>query len=97
MCVTPSGAIRPRQRGRERLKETAKLGFTQAIVPSANHPKQKIAGVTVLGVQQLDEAVRGSGQAEALASVCNGRSICANFTRLAGSGCFSAPGNRGRS
>ena len=53
-----AGEIRPVQRGQERLKEAAKLGFTQAIVPAANQPKQKIAGMTVHGVQRLDEAIR---------------------------------------
>ncbi|MBU1394683.1 MAG: DNA repair protein RadA, partial [Gammaproteobacteria bacterium] len=42
-----AGEIRPVQRGQERLKEAAKLGFTQAIVPAANQPKQKIAGMTI--------------------------------------------------
>ncbi|MFN3544424.1 MAG: DNA repair protein RadA [Thiobacillus sp.] len=52
-----AGEIRPVQRGQERLKEAAKLGFTQAIVPAANQPKQKIASMTVHGVQRLDEAI----------------------------------------
>jgi DNA repair protein RadA/Sms len=38
----PGREIRPVQRGQERLREAAKLGFTQAIVPAANEPKQKI-------------------------------------------------------
>ena len=53
-----AGEIRPVQRGQERLKEAAKLGFTQAIVPAANQPKQKIAGMKVHAVQRLDEAIR---------------------------------------
>ena len=53
-----AGEIRPVQRGQERLKEAAKLGFTQAIVPAANQPKQKIAGMTVHAVQRLDDAIR---------------------------------------
>jgi len=52
-----AGEIRPVQRGQERLKEAAKLGFTQAIVPAANQPKQKIAGMKVHAVQRLDEAI----------------------------------------
>ena len=52
-----AGEIRPVQRGQERLKEAAKLGFTQAIVPAANQPKQKIAGMTIHAVQRLDEAI----------------------------------------
>ncbi len=53
-----AGEIRPVQRGQERLKEAAKLGFTQAIVPAANQPKQKIAGMKIHAVQRLDEAIR---------------------------------------
>jgi DNA repair protein RadA/Sms len=53
-----AGEIRPVQRGQERLKEAAKLGFTQAIVPAANQPKQKIAGMEIHAVNRLDEAIR---------------------------------------
>ncbi len=53
-----AGEIRPVQRGQERLKEAAKLGFTQAVVPAANQPKQKIAGMEVHAVQRLDEAMQ---------------------------------------
>lgn len=52
-----AGEIRPVQRGQERLKEAAKLGFTQAIIPAANQPKQKIAGIGTHAVQRLDEAL----------------------------------------
>ncbi|HWR76737.1 MAG TPA: DNA repair protein RadA, partial [Thiobacillus sp.] len=52
-----AGEIRPVQRGQERLKEAAKLGFTQAIVPAANQPKQKIAGMEIHPVHRLDEAI----------------------------------------
>src|SRR5258708_21547656 len=38
-----AGEVRPVQRGQERLRGAAKLGFTHAIVPSANRPKQAIA------------------------------------------------------
>ncbi len=53
-----AGEIRPVQRGQERLKEAAKLGFTHAIVPVANQPKQKIAGMEITAVSRLDEALR---------------------------------------
>jgi len=53
-----AGEIRPVQRGQERLKEAAKLGFTQAIVPAANQPKQKIPGMKIHPVHRLDEAIR---------------------------------------
>jgi len=52
-----AGEVRPVQRGQERLKEAAKLGFAQAIVPKANAPKQKIAGIEVIAVERLEEAV----------------------------------------
>jgi DNA repair protein RadA/Sms len=52
-----AGEIRPVQRGQERLKEAAKLGFTQAIIPAANQPKQKIAGMDIVAVSRLDEAL----------------------------------------
>ena len=52
-----AGEVRPVQRGQERLREAAKLGFTHAIVPSANRPKQKIDGLEVVAVDRLVEAV----------------------------------------
>ena len=52
-----AGEVRPVQRGQERLKEAAKLGFTHAIVPKANKPKQAISGMTVIAVDRLDNAV----------------------------------------
>jgi DNA repair protein RadA/Sms len=52
-----AGEVRPVQRGQERLKEAAKLGFTHAIIPSANKPRQPIAGLQVVAVDRLVEAV----------------------------------------
>ncbi len=52
-----AGEVRPVQRGQERLKEAAKLGFTHAIIPSANKPRQPIAGLTIVAVDRLVEAV----------------------------------------
>ena len=52
-----AGEIRPVQRGQERLKEAAKLGFTRAIVPAANKPRQAIAGMEVIAVERLQDAV----------------------------------------
>ena len=52
-----AGEVRPVQRGQERLKEAAKLGFTHAIVPKANAPKQAIKGMLVFGVERLEEAL----------------------------------------
>ncbi|WMJ09221.1 DNA repair protein RadA [Nitrosomonas sp. sh817] len=52
-----AGEIRPVQRGQERLKEAAKLGFKQAIIPLANKPKQTIEGMTIIPVARLKDAV----------------------------------------
>ena len=52
-----AGEIRPVQRGQERLKEAAKLGFNRAIVPMANNPKQPIAGITVIPIARIRDAV----------------------------------------
>jgi DNA repair protein RadA/Sms len=52
-----AGEIRPVQRGQERLKEAAKLGFTRALVPRGNKPKQAVPGMEVVAAERLDEAV----------------------------------------
>ncbi|QDQ25748.1 DNA repair protein RadA [Chitinimonas arctica] len=52
-----AGEVRPVQRGQERLKEAAKLGFTMAIIPKANAPKTPIPGMTVQAVDRLEQAV----------------------------------------
>ncbi len=51
------GEVRPVQRGQERLKEAAKLGFTQLLVPRANLPRQIPPGMTVRGIASLAEAL----------------------------------------
>ncbi len=51
-----AGEIRPAPRGQERLREAAKLGFSMAMIPKANAPKQKIAGMTIIAVERIDEA-----------------------------------------
>jgi DNA repair protein RadA/Sms len=53
-----AGEIRPVQRGQERLREAAKLGFTRAIVPKANRPRQPIAGIAITTAERIEEAVR---------------------------------------
>ncbi|MDW8468471.1 MAG: magnesium chelatase domain-containing protein [Burkholderiales bacterium] len=53
-----AGEVRPAPRGELRLREAAKVGFERAIVPRANRPKAKIAGLEVLAVERIDEAVR---------------------------------------
>lgn len=52
-----SGEIRPVPNGTDRLSEAAKHGFTRAIVPRANQPKQKIQGIEVIAVSRLSDAL----------------------------------------
>jgi DNA repair protein RadA/Sms len=52
-----AGEIRPVPSGQERLAEAAKHGFRRAIVPKANCPKSPIAGMEVIGVGKLSEAL----------------------------------------
>ncbi|MCA3071475.1 MAG: DNA repair protein RadA [Rhodocyclaceae bacterium] len=52
-----AGEIRPVVRGQDRIKEAAKLGFTRAIVPAANRPKQPIDGIEIVGVKRIEEAL----------------------------------------
>jgi DNA repair protein RadA/Sms len=51
-----AGEIRPVLRGQERLKEAAKLGFTRAIIPAANKPKQA-TDLEVIAVDRLEQAI----------------------------------------
>ncbi len=53
-----AGEVRPVQGGQVRLKEAAKLGFTRAIIPKANVPKGKIAGLEITGVERLEQALQ---------------------------------------
>jgi DNA repair protein RadA/Sms len=52
-----AGEIRPVQRGVDRIREAAKLGFRTAVVPLANRPKQGIEGITLRTVERIDEAL----------------------------------------
>jgi DNA repair protein RadA/Sms len=52
-----AGEVRPAPRGQERLKEAAKLGFTEAIVPKGNAPRQPIDGLEVITVDRLADAI----------------------------------------
>jgi len=52
-----AGEVRPVQRGLERLREAAKLGFVQAIVPKANKPKATPSGIEIIAVERVEEAV----------------------------------------
>ena len=51
-----AGEVRPVQRGQERLREAAKLGFTQALIPKANKPRQAVPGMDVVAVDRVEEA-----------------------------------------
>ena len=53
-----AGEVRPAPRGQERLREAAKLGFTQAIVPKANAPKKPVDGMQVHAVERVEEALQ---------------------------------------
>jgi DNA repair protein RadA/Sms len=49
--------VRPAPRGQERLREAAKLGFSMAVVPTANVPKKPIEGLTIHPVDRIEQAV----------------------------------------
>ena len=51
------GEIRPVQRGQERIREAAKLGFRTVLIPSANRPRQPIDDVTIVSVDRVDAAL----------------------------------------
>lgn len=57
-----SGEIRPVPNGQERLREAAKHGFNQAIVPAANKPRKAIPGLEVIAAAKLAEALEASAQ-----------------------------------
>lgn len=52
-----AGEIRPVPSGQERLREAAKHGFKQAIVPKSNLPKQPIPELELIGVEKLSEVL----------------------------------------
>ena len=52
-----AGEVRPAPRGQERLREAAKLGFSVAVIPKANAPKQPIEGMTIVAIDRLTEAI----------------------------------------
>lgn len=52
-----SGEIRPVPSGQERLREAAKHGFKRAVVPRGNAPKQAPAGMVVVAVERLEQAL----------------------------------------
>ncbi|QHF41293.1 DNA repair protein RadA [Pseudomonas fluorescens] len=52
-----SGEVRPVPSGQERLKEAAKHGFKRAIVPKGNAPKEAPAGLRIIAVTRLEQAL----------------------------------------
>ena len=52
-----AGEIRPCPRGQDRIREAAKLGYHRLIVPKANMPKTSTEGLTIVGVDRLDQAL----------------------------------------
>jgi len=52
-----AGEVRPVQRGQERIREAAKLGFETFVIPNLNKPKQAIENVKIVGVDRVDEAI----------------------------------------
>jgi DNA repair protein RadA/Sms len=56
-----AGEIRPVPNGEERLREAAKHGFRQAIVPRANLPRRggRVEGLELRGVSRLSEVMGG--------------------------------------
>ena len=52
-----AGEVRPVQRGQERIREAAKLGFKRAILPAANMPKKPDPGIELFPVRRLAEAL----------------------------------------
>jgi len=52
-----AGEVRPVQRGQDRIREAAKLGFKRAVLPAANMPKKPDAGIELFPVRRLAEAL----------------------------------------
>lgn len=52
-----AGEIRPVPNGQERLREAAKHGFSRAIVPTGNAPRQAIKGMTITPVRKIADAL----------------------------------------
>ena len=57
-----AGEIRPVPNGQERLREAAKHGFKQAIIPKANMPRKEepIAGLNIIPVKRVSELIEAA-------------------------------------
>jgi len=52
-----SGEIRPVADGQERLKAAASHGYEQVIIPFANKPKHTLAGMKIIAVRTVADAL----------------------------------------
>ncbi len=52
-----AGEIRPVQRGQERIREAAKLGFRTVLCPAANRSRQAVPGIDLVPVERIGEAI----------------------------------------
>ena len=52
-----SGELRPVPNGEDRLHEAVKHGFRRAIIPSANKPRQAVAGLSITAAGRLSEVL----------------------------------------
>src|SRR5579863_8700785 len=55
-----TGEVRPVPYGDERLREAQAQGFRRAIVPQANAPRRTGAGIEVIGVSRISEALQAA-------------------------------------
>ena len=57
-----AGEIRPVSNGQERLREAAKHGFKQAIIPKANLPRKEdpIDGLNIVAVSRVSELIEAA-------------------------------------
>ncbi len=63
--VSLTGAVRAVGHMDQRLKEAAKLGFTQAVVPSSCAPDRELRDLKLMSISQLDELVTWFGLPDA--------------------------------
>jgi DNA repair protein RadA/Sms len=52
-----AGEIRPVQRGQERIREAAKLGFKKIVIPKLNKPKQALDNMEIITVDRIEDAL----------------------------------------
>jgi len=52
-----AGEVRPVQRGQDRIREAAKLGFGLIVIPAANKPRHAVDGIDVVTVARVADAL----------------------------------------